>query len=54
MTGEAGTRGFHPFGGGGFGGPRGGECRKFDDEGRRGAVKSSDLDIASCIDGVDD
>jgi len=47
------SRGFRSYGGGGFGGPGGGERRGFDDEGRRGS-RSSDLDMPSRADEVDD
>ncbi|CAN6268259.1 unnamed protein product, partial [Urochloa humidicola] len=49
------SRGFRSYGGGGFGGPGGGEGRRgFDDEGRRGPGRSSDLDMPSRADEVDD
>ncbi|RLM73778.1 eukaryotic translation initiation factor 4B [Panicum miliaceum] len=48
------SRGFRSYGGGGFGGPGEGERRGFDDEGRRGPGRSSDLDMPSRADEVDD
>ncbi|KAF8703470.1 hypothetical protein HU200_032277 [Digitaria exilis] len=53
------SRGFRSYGGGaggGFGGPGGGGERRggFDDEGRRGPGRSSDLDMPSRADEADD